>query len=67
MLTNEGFGATRRTPRHFMHNSIGFLEFGDNARDNNPFRERQNGEYGVAEFEVGYRLISNWKPQADDR
>jgi hypothetical protein len=45
-----------------MHNSIGFLEFGDNARDNNPFRERQNGEYGVAEFEVGYRLISNWKP-----
>ena len=33
-----GFGATRRTPRQFIPYFIGFLEFGDNARDNNPIR-----------------------------
>ncbi len=38
VFENEGFGATRRAPRHFMVGFIGFLEFGDNARDNNPFR-----------------------------
>jgi hypothetical protein len=38
MDQNEGFGATRRTPRQFTPRFMGFLKFGDNARDNNPFR-----------------------------
>jgi hypothetical protein len=38
LAKNEGFGATRRTPRQFTPRFMGFLKFGDNARDNNPFR-----------------------------
>jgi hypothetical protein len=37
-LRMRGSAQTRRAPRHFMVGFIGFLEFGDNARDNNPFR-----------------------------
>jgi hypothetical protein len=39
---NEGFGATRRTPRHFMPGFIGVFEFGTYIRTYNLFRPDLN-------------------------